>query len=520
VHPFDVFLIIAYMAMLTGVGLRLSRRQKTTERYFMADRTIPGWAAGLSLLATIITSVTFIAYPGSAYAGNWSMLVPGIMIVAVLALIGVVIVPFFRKVIAMSAYEFFGKRFGRAVRYYASLAFSIGQFAKMGFVLYLLSLTVSSMTGWPIELIIAVVGATTIFYTLIGGIEAVIWTDVLQSFVLWIGVAVSIACLLWLPPGGPRAALATAWQHHKFGLGSTQLRFDSPTIVVLAIYGFFYYLQKYTADQTVVQRYLVAKSDKAALRGLLMGAALCIPVWASFMFIGSLLWSFYHLSGEALPGSITKADQVFPYFLVTRMPVGLGGFFIASLFGAAMAMLASDMNCLALIGVEDFYLSWNKAATDKQRLRAGRWIVSATGIAGSVTAGLLARTHGAALPLYYTVTAIVAGGLAGLFLLAFFCGRAGKMAAHCGIIVCLLFTVWATLTAGNTPKLNLGKWSFPWDDYMIGAVGNVLLLATGLLVSWAFPVRQKIEHELTVWSWLRSGRSPVAVEPAARDTGT
>jgi SSS family solute:Na+ symporter len=197
------------------------------------------------------------------------------------------------------------------------------------------------------------------------------------------------------------------------------------------------------------------------------------------------------------------------------MPIGLGGFFIASLFGAAMAMLASDMNCLALIGVQDFHLSRNKKATDGQNLLVGRWIVAATGIAASFAAELLAHTHGAALPLYYTVTAIVAGGLAGLFLLAFLCGRAGRLSAHCGIAVCVLFTVWATLTAGPEPILTLGEWRFPWHDYMIGAVGNILLLTTGLLVAWAFPIEQTVCLELTVWSWLHGRHFRTSADRAA-----
>src|SRR5271170_6249349 len=171
----DLIVIGSYMAALVGIGFYFSRRQNTTEEYFVAGRSIPGWAMGLSLLATIITSVTFIAYPGAAYAGDWSLLVPGIMFVAVIAGIGVVVVPFFRHVVTMSVYEYFGKRFGSVVRSFSSLAFATGHFAKMGFVFYLLSLSVSGITGWPIVTIIVVLGVITIFYTFIGGLEAVIW---------------------------------------------------------------------------------------------------------------------------------------------------------------------------------------------------------------------------------------------------------------------------------------------------------------------------------------------------------
>ena len=184
---------------------------------------------GLSLLATIITSVTFIAYPGAAYAEDWSLLVPGIMFVAVLALAGTVVVPFFRHVVHMSAYEYFGRRFGNGVRIYSSFAFAVGHFSKMGFVFYLLALTLSSMTGWSIDHVIILTAIVTVFYTMLGGVEAVVWSDVLQGFVLWFGILVSIGFLLFLPPQGPHAVLSDAWQHGKMSLGSTAMRFDKPT---------------------------------------------------------------------------------------------------------------------------------------------------------------------------------------------------------------------------------------------------------------------------------------------------
>lgn len=500
----DVFIIGAYLCCLVGIGLYFARRQKSTETYFVAERSIPGWAMGLSLMATIITSVSFIAYPGAAYGGNWSLIVPGFMFIVVLVLAGKIFVPFFRHSVRMSAYEYFGKRFGQGIRLYSSFAFAIGHFSKMGFVFYLFSLTVASITAWNFDHILIVSAIVTIFYTLIGGMETVIWTDVLQGFVLILGICICIGFLLFLPPGGPHAVLSEAWSHHKFSLGSTQMNLDKPTILVLTIYGLFFYIQKYTADQTVVQRYLVARSDKSAFQGIALGAGLCIPVWAAFMLIGSLLWAFYRIVGEKLPANIVKAEEVFPHFIVTHIPVGFAGLFIASLFGSAMSMLASDMNCLAVIGVEDYYRLLRPHSTDKSRLRAGRWIVVASGIGAAVTGWLLDHSHASALSLYYTVTAIVAGGLAGLFLLAFLSARAGRRAAQVGVIASLVATAWATLTANGGKMVDLGSWNFPWHTYMIGAVSNVVLLAVGFLFSLVLPGPTQADQSLTLWGWLRN----------------
>jgi solute:Na+ symporter, SSS family len=502
VRVLDIFVIGLYMAGLVGIGLFFARRQTTTENYFIAKRSIPGWAMGLSLLATIITSVTFIAYPGASYAGDWSLLIPGIMFVAVLGLVGFVVVPFFRHVVHMSAYEYFGRRFGSGVRIYSSFAFAIGHFSKMGFVFYLLALTLSSMTGWAIDRVIVLTAVVTIFYTMLGGVEAIVWSDVLQGFVLWLGILVSIGFLLFLPPQGPHAVLSDAWQHGKMSLGSTALRFDKSTILVLAIYGFFFYLQKYTADQTVVQRYLIARTDRSALRGISLGAVLCLPVWTAFMLIGSLLWSFYRLTGEKLPASIHKADQVFPHFLVTHIPPGLAGLFIAALLGSAMAMLASDMNCLATIGVEDFYRLARPHTTDKQQLKVGRGIVAASGFAAAGVALKLAHSQGSALSLYYTITAIVAGGLAGLFLLAFLFVKATRKGAIAGIVANLIFTIWATLTL-NGKIVDLGRYNFPWHEYMIGAIGHIVLVVFGVVFSVLLVNDSPSNPDLTLWGWLQ-----------------
>lgn len=505
-------IIVAYMVALIAIGARFSRRQTSTERYFVAKRSIPAWAMGLSLLATLISSVTFIAYPGSAYAGDWSNLVPGLMTAPVLMLVAVVIIPFYRRAVGMSAYEYFGKRFGYPARVYSSIAFALGHFSKMGFVFYLLALTVTSMTGWNTERVIVGVGVITVCYTLIGGIEAVIWADVLQGFALWAGIAICIGYLLFGFPGGPPAILHLAWSSGKISLGSTAADLSKPTILVLGLYGFFYYLQRYVADQTIVQRYLVARSDRDALRGIVLGSALCIPVWSLFMLIGTLCWVFYHSAGEKLPGYIAKADQVFPYFITQHVPAGLAGLFLAALFGAAMANLSSDLNALSAIGVEDYYRHFRPDSTERQRLRVAKRVVAAAGALCVAIASVLAKTNGTALSLWYTVSAVVAGGLCGLFLLAFLAERAGAAAAYIGIGASLAFTTWATLTLDGGKVWNLGPYNFPFHNYMIGVIGHVLVWGVGYAASFAIPNRDPLTREMTLWGWRRLQRSVSSAE--------
>ena len=502
----DLIVVVVYLAAMAALGMRFSRRQTSTENYFVAKRSVPGWAMGMSMLATMISSVTFVAYPGSSYAGNWSMLVPGFLLIATLPLVAKVVIPFYREEVGMSAYEYFQNRFGRPARLYASAAFSLAHFSKMGFVLYLMALTISSMTGWNITTVIVGVAVIMVSYTVIGGIEGVVWTDVVQGFVMWIGIAVALGFLLFLPEGGPGAVFAIASQHGKFSLGDFAWDWSRPTIPVGILYGLFWYGQRYVADQTMVQRYLLAKSDAAALRGVRLGALLCVPVWALFMLIGTSVWAFFQLSGEAIPTNIAKADQMFPYFLSAHLPPGMLGLLLAALTGAAMTMLASDLNSLASVATEDFYRAARPHATDRERLRAAKIIVVCVGLLNVVTALILVQSKGSALSMWFAVSAIASGGLAGLFLLAFLVARATSAGVYAGIAASTVFTIWAVLTKGGKPIVNLAPFNFPLDELTIGALGNIVLFVVGAAASFlTAPRGGEAEPDAgTVWHWLRA----------------
>ncbi len=504
----DALVICLYLIGMVAMGRAFSRRQSSTETYFVAKRSIPHWAMGISIYAALITSITFTAYPGSAYAGDWAELVPGFMVVGVLILVGLVIIPFFRHTVGLSAYEYFEKRFGYRIRAYSSFAFTMGHFSKMGFVFYTLALTITSITQWNLYLVMLATAGVTVYYTIVGGIEAVIWTDVVQGAVKCLGIFICLGFLLYLMPGGPMAAFHLAAQHHKFSLGVASLSATSKnSALVLSLYGFFWYLQKYTADQTLVQRYLVAKTDRDALKGVALGALLCIPAWVCFMLIGTLVWAYYQLSHEALPGAINQADKVFPYFLATKIPPGLAGIFMASLLSAAMSMLSSDLNALSVVGVEDYYHKLRPHASDRQRLFVGKLIVAVCGLLAVLIGVVIAWKSERVLSLYFTVSSIVAGGLAGLFLLAFLCPRANPQGATIGVIACLVFTTWGTLTSGANPAWRLGAFSYSLHPTLIGVFAHIVLLVVGYAASYCFPAPAKSARALTLWGWLDNAAS-------------
>src|SRR5687768_8056912 len=305
-HFIDYFIIVIFLLITLAFGLRFAKKQKSTETYFLAKNKIPSWAIGISLLATLISSVTFLGYPGEGYSSNWILLVQGLMVPVVL--LGTIwfIVPLYRKVIGLSTYEYFEKRFGPVARYYSSLAFVLRQFSGMGTVFYLLALALTSMTGGNTFVIIAIVGLIIIAVNLMGGIEAVIWLDVFQGFMLFATGIICLTVILFSADGGPTAVWQIAKANGRTGFGPYDTDLTKLTFLVMAINGVFYAIQKYGTDQTVVQRYLTAKTDKGAIRASLMGILLTVPVWMLFMFIGTALFAFYQQ--HSLPQGI-RAEQ-------------------------------------------------------------------------------------------------------------------------------------------------------------------------------------------------------------------
>lgn len=511
-HVVDYIVVAVSLVLSIGVGIYFARRQESTNKYFAAGGSIPWWAVGMSILATLISSVTFLAYPGEGYSTNWIRLVQGLMVPVVLIFLVWFVVPLYRNVIGLSAYEYFEKRFGFFARLYSSLAFILAHFSKMGTVFFLLALALSKMMGVNTYMIIWVLGISVVTLTLLGGIEAVIWLDVIQGFMLISGGLLCLAILLFVPEGGPVAIIQTALHNGKIGFGPYDWDFVQLTFVVMALNGIFYAIQKYGTDQTIVQRYLTARSEKDAIKAALTGVFLSVPVWALFMFIGTALFSYYQLTNASLPPD-TRADAVFPYFIMSELPIGVTGLILAALMAAAISSLDSDMNCLAAIGVEDYYVRIKPKSTDKERLRMGKILVAVSGLAAIFVATLYVQAgNKGVLGIVFTLYAIFSGGIAGLFLLGIFSTRANKQGLYVGIAACVLFTGYALLTStpigvGANEKLllDLGKFNFTHHKYMLGVYSHIVLLVIGYVASFFFKSDPPEKH-LTFYGWREKRR--------------
>ena len=490
-HWIDYLIVLVSIIAAIGTGMYFAHRQKDTSTYFAGGGKIPAWAIGISIFATLISSVTFLAYPGAAYANNWILLVQGLMVpIVLLALVGI-IVPLFRKVIRLSTYEYFERRFGLFARLYSSFAFTLGHFSKAGTVFFLVSMALATFLNINIYTIVLVLGITIIILTLFGGMEAIVWMDVAQGFLLIGGGIICILVLMFGIEGGPVATFRIASEYNKISFGPYDWDLSQLTFLVMVLNGIFYALQKYGTDQTIVQRYLTAKNDKEAKKAAYIGVLMSVPIWALFMFIGTALFAYYHAQGAPLLPEGIKADEVFPYFIAHELPLGIRGLIISALAAAAISSLDSDLNCLSAIAVQDYYMRFKKNATDQQQLRFGKWMVVIAG-AGAIGVASLYISWGGegVLGALFGLYAIFSAGIVGIFLLGLFSRRANKQGLYIGIATAVIFTAWATLSK-----------DFPHHKYMLGVYSHLIVLIVGYAASYLFKT-PLVDKELTIWGYL------------------
>lgn len=508
IHLVDYCIIIFFLLATLYFGFRFSKNQNTTKSFFLAQGRVPTWAIGLSLLATLISSVTFLAYPGTGYSSNWILLVQGLMVPVVL--LGVIwfIVPLYRKVIRLSTYEYFEQRFGSFARYYSSIAFVLRQFSGMGTVLFLLAIALNNIIGGNMVLVVCIVGLIIIVVNLLGGIEAVIWLDVFQGFMLFASGIICLGVLLFSTSGGPTEVFRVAEEAGRTGFGPYDANLTQLTFWVMVINGAFYAVQKYGTDQTVVQRYLTAKTDKSAIRASMMGILLTVPVWMIFMFIGTALFVYY--KQQPLPEGL-RPEAVFPYFIKTRMPMGVVGLILSAMISAAICSLSADLNSLAAVGVEDYYKKAAPDRSDKHYLNASRGIVIFSGVL-TVLIGILYVNAGSegVLGIVFTLYAIFSGGIVGIFLLGLFSSRANGQGVNIAIITCILFTAYAFLTSTeiglNENKrllLDFGNYNFRHHKLMLGVYSHLIVIGVGYIASLFFP-KPQIDRNLLYSGWRES----------------
>jgi len=385
--PLDLIVLVGYFVATLAIGLAFWKRSRSVAGFTAAEGSLPGWLTGLSILGTYVSSISFLALPGKAFATNWNSFVFSLS-VPLAAWLGVkYFLPFYRSRGKISAYEHLEERFGPWARTYASACYLLTQTARIGTVTYLTALPMNVLLGWDIRMIIIVTGVTTTLYTFIGGIVGVIWTDAIQTLLLMAGAVLCALLMVFGLPGGPSQIFDIAAQSDKFSLGSFSASWSESTFWVVLVYGLVINLQNFGVDQNYVQRYHTSSSDSEARKSVWIGSLLYVPLSAVFFFIGTALFAYYTVHPGALPEvyrAPARADSVFPWFIVSVLPPGVTGLLIASIFAAAMSTISSSLNSSATIFLNDYYQRYlNRSATEPQKMKALYFSTIVFGVLGT-----------------------------------------------------------------------------------------------------------------------------------------
>lgn len=509
--PLDIVVLVGYFCLTIGIGLWFARKNTSTEEYFLGGRRFRGWVIGLSLVGTSISSITFLAYPADAFKTAWLRYLPNLMLPISVLIAAYLFLPFFRRRQTISAYEYLEERFGPSVRVYGAVAFIVAQLSRLAMILWLLSLLVQEVTGLTPGYAIMLCGVIVGAYTIVGGIDAVIWTDVLQTIVLLVGGIVCLWVIVDMLPGGLTQIIDTASAAGKLSFSEwqngepTPMRWDlsltSKTGTMMLFIGLTAWLTEYSSNQNTVQRYCASASTKEARRGMLVCVLASLPIWAFYMFLGTALWVlFQHQPDEtanAILNGSEKAEKILPWFISEYLPNGIAGLVIAAALAAAMSSLDSSINSVTAVSIVDLYRRHLKPEqTDQHYLRAA-WMV-----AGSVTmlmiggAWWLENTDTKTLQDTSTIlVSLLSGGLLGLYLLGFLTRQGDARAAWFGIAGTMLFTGWTLLShRGLLPE----ALQVPFDLYYTGLIGNLTMFVLGYVLARLLPRRNVLAADLTL----------------------
>ncbi len=475
----DTSILIVYGLILVGMGAYFFRKTKTSEQFMVAGRGIPAWAAGLAVMSAYTSSISYIAVPGKAFDSNWHPLIFALSAIPVVWFVTKYVVPFYRKKNIISVYGYLEEKIGNWASIYASLSFVLFMIGRTAVILYLSSLLLSSFIDVDIRLIIIVIGIITIIYTLMGGMEAVIWTDVMQS-VIMVGGIIFIGILLTKEVfAQPDFLIQKALDARKFSLGETTFSLSSRTIWVMIIYGVSENVRNLIADQNYTQKYCSVPDEKKAKRSVWIAMLIYLPLTAIFLYIGTTLFAFYSGPDHVLGEAITKGDQVFPHFIATELPVGLKGLIIAAILAASMSTIDSALNCSATVLYVDYYKKYFKpGASEGASVSFLRLTTVIWGIAGIAVALLLINAQ-SALDIWWIIAGIFGGGILGLFLLGVFNVRITRTQGIISVIFSLLIIIWGSFLRDLPDQ-------FAWieskiDPIIIGAMSTAGLLLLALV---------------------------------------
>jgi solute:Na+ symporter, SSS family len=476
----DLAVIAVYVTGCTALGAWLGSRSQGLKGYFLGESNIPTWAVMISIVATETSIVTFLSVPGVAYDGDFRFLQLAFGYLLGRVIVAAVLLPAYFRGEIFTAYQLLKDRFGGPTRTTASILFLVARSLGDGLRLFLASTVLEHLTGWPPEAAIVAVAAITIVYTFLGGMKAVIWTDVIQFSVYVLGALVALTILASKLPGGWAELFHAAHDAGKFRLLDFSIDLTKPyTFWAGLIGGMVLNTATHGADQMMVQRYLSARSQRQAATALVASGFIILAQFAFFLLIGASLWVFYRefppSAGVGSAGTgVADSDQVFTYFIVHYLPTGILGLVIAAIFSAAMGTLAGSLNSSASTIVNDLYRPVTGRDDEQHLMRVSRAMTVAWGLVLAAVAFGARLLEDNVVNNALAIAGLVSGILLGLFLLGILTRRVGQTAAMAGVLAGIA----AVLSAKFGTRL-----AFPW----FALVGSSTVFAVGLAASYVVP---------------------------------
>lgn len=513
----DWFVLLTYFIAIMLLALYFRRRNDSAEQFSAGGRTLPGWLCGLSIFATYLSSISYLALPGKAFVDNWNAFAYSLALPLAAVIAVKYFVPLYRRSGEISAYSWMETRFGLWARVFASTFYLLFQIARIGVVMYLMALPMAVLFGWDIRTIIVVTGVIVTVYSFVGGIVAVIWADAIQAVVLLAGALIALAILAMGMPGGPGEIIQTAHQDNKFSLGSVSIwELSRPTIWVVLAFGLFDNLRNFGVDQSYVQRYIAARSDREAAKSVWIGALLYVPVSALFLFIGSSLYAYYQHNPAAMQqvrvivaeqrlmqagvpldgtnydeqlqrtiGGLSDSDlgdRVFPHFIASRLPQGIRGLLIAAVFAAAMSTVSTSLNSSATLLMSDFYkrlLAPQASETNQVGVLRGATI--AWGTLGTMMALVLVQLTDSVLDIWWLLSGILGAAIIGLFLLGLMVPSIGSKRALPVVAMGIIIIAWMSISPTDSWPRGLTDAISPFHPFLVIVVGPISMVLMGWL---------------------------------------
>ena len=494
----DLIIIFGYLIGIVLFGTWFGRKQETTADYFLGDRSVPWWAVAFSIVATETSTITFISIPGIAFArgGNFAFLqlVFGYLLGRIV--ISILFIPSYFRGELLTVYQLLDRRFGGKIKMVAASLFVVMRNIADGIRLLLTAIVLAAVYAafqpaanaeTIIMASIVLIGVAMIIFTYFGGMEAVIWVEVVQLGIYIAGAIAAAIVLIYSINGGLATANSLAGQYAKYSLFDFSLDYTKTfTFWSGLIGGCFLTMSTHGTDQYLVQRYLCTDRPRRATVALLTSGAIVLAQFIGFLFIGVLLFAFYHPFSD--PGYATAAntafpftggDRVFPDFITKYMPTGLSGLVVAAIFAAAMS---SSLNSIAATAVNDLYKPFRPNRDDKHYLKVSHVLTLVWGVVQIAVALAVRNQTGSALSMALSIASLINGPILGVFLVGTFLRRVSQPPALIGMLVSIasmLYVFFAT--------------SIAWTWYVF--LGSLITFVVAWVASFAFsPAISPIGH--------------------------